>query len=93
MNELAEVYNANEKEVTALKEEIAKLIEEHKVSTVTTEQFVAALEGIREIGNVLETIYQNSATVPTIIKTKVVEHISTLNKAIDKAEDDAGKDV
>lgn len=93
MNELTAVYNANEKEVAALKEEIAKLTEEHKVNTVTTEQFVAALEGIREIGNVLETIYRNSSTVPTIIKTKVIEHVSSLNKAIDKAEDTTGKDV
>lgn len=93
MNELALVYNANEKEVTALKEEIIKLREEHKVKTVTAEQFTAALEGIREIGNVLETIYQNSSTVPTIIKTKVIQRVSALNEAINKAENNSREDV
>lgn len=93
INELALVYNANEKEVTALKEEIIKLREEHKVKTVTAEQFTAALEGIREIGNVLETIYQNSSTVPTIIKTKVIQRVSALNEAINKAENNSREDV
>ena len=93
INELAKVYDANEKEVTALKEQIIKLREEHKVTTVTSEQFTAALEGIREIGNVLETIYQNSSTVPTIIKTKVVKRISALNEAVDKAENKSREEV
>ena len=93
MNELTAVYNANEKEVSALKEEISRLREEHNTRTVTAQQFTAALEGIREIGNVLETIYQNSSTVPTIVKTKVMKRVSALNEAIDKAENASGKDV
>lgn len=86
MNELTEVYNANEKEVVALKEEIKKLREEHKIKTVTAEQFTAALEGIRDIGIVLQTIYQNSSTVPAVIKTNVVKKVTELNETIDKAE-------
>ena len=86
MNELTEVYNANEKEVVALKEEIKKLREDHKIKTVTAEQFTAALEGIRDIGIVLQTIYQNSSTVPAVIKTNVVKKVTELNETIDKAE-------
>jgi hypothetical protein len=86
MNELTEVYNANEKEVVALKEEIKKLREEHKNKTVTAEQFTATLEGIRDIGDVLQTIYQNSSTVPVVIKTNVIKKVTELNEAIDKAE-------
>ena len=111
MNELADVYNENEKEVEALKseirkfreeyvdkadsaakiseslrEEIAKLKEEHATKTVTAEQFNAALEGIRDIGIVLQTIYQGSSTVPAVIKTTVIKKIAELNDIIDKAE-------
>ena len=86
MNELTEVYNANEKEVEALKMEIKMLREEYKIKTVTAEQFNAALEGIRDIGIVLQTIYQNSSTVPAIIKTNVIKKVTELNELIDKAE-------
>ena len=87
MNKLAEVYNANEKEVGELKQEIIKLREEHEVKTVTTEQFTAVLEGIRDIGVVLQTIYQNSSTVPVVIKNEVIKKIAELNDIIDKAEE------
>ena len=93
MNELTEVYNANEKEVEALKGEIKKLREEHSIKTVTSEQFTAALEGIRDIGIVLQTIYQNSSTVPAVIKTNVVKKINELNDIIDKAEEETQKEV
>lgn len=90
MNKLAEVYNANEKEVGELKQEIIKLREEHEVKTVTTEQFTAALEGIRDIGAVLQTIYQNSSTIPVVIKNEVIKKIAELNAIVDKAEEKEG---
>ncbi len=92
MNKLAEVYNANEKEVGELKQEIIKLKEAHEIKTVTTEQFTAALEGIRDIGVVLQTIYQNSSTIPVVIKTAVAEKIAELNDIIDKAEETERKE-
>lgn len=93
MNELADVYNANEKEVEALKQEFSRFREENKIQTVTSEQFTAALEGIRDIGNVLKTIYQNSSTVPAVIKTTVIKEINKLNDTIDEAEKSTRKDV
>ena len=91
MNQIADGYNSNEKEVAALKEEIAKLREEHKIKTVSMEQFTAALEGIRDIGLVLQTVYQNSSTIPQVIKTSVMKKVSELNEIIDEAEKNAAE--
>lgn len=92
LNELTKVYNENEKEVEALKKEIKLFREEHKIKTVTAEQFTAALEGIRDIGIVLQTIYQNSSTVPAVIKTNVIKKVTELNEIIDQAEKSVEED-